>query len=544
MVLRQLLGKDAVGNLSHLPTWFFIIGYPLFWVEMYLFKSAQGLTSPLAWSLFFVVALALLWYALKDVSLRSILDMFAASWFASSVIERVLWISGALLVLIILTIASLAGSLPIHLMQESDCMHYHYALARQHLILGSFAHIPWAADDLFLLPLDFALSPFWFVSVMPNKWPQLIIMFGLMAVLVRLLMLIVPQDRRWQAAGLLIFAFCGSRGLGIQMGTGMLDMAVAYLFFAAVDSLRQGRWQMAALEGAFFIWSKPLISLQFLSVGLLMGIVVVMARSINWQMITEIRFIHWKRALALGFILSLFIAGPFIVKSVHYAGTPLFPLAPGLWGEGAIASNPVAAESLHKASAVWMNDVKDNYGHGRDIVAFIKHWWLLAVPSDWVNNAFDYPLGLPYLLMIGPFLFFCVRDVSQKRLSLCSVMVLILWLLWWFSSQQARFLYIPLLMVFMLTLARISKFSRTLASCLIVAMMLQAVSLWRANAPGITCPVKALVVRPQDRELLSISQDYIERGSKGQVDYHSHEVAYALFPARVNKEKLPHTIAF
>ena len=62
----------------------------------------------------------------------------------------------------ILLIIVLASVEPIHLMQEADCMNYHYGLPRQHLILGSFGHISWAADDLFLLPVDFSLSPFWF----------------------------------------------------------------------------------------------------------------------------------------------------------------------------------------------------------------------------------------------------------------------------------------------------------------------------------------------------------------------------------------------
>ena len=35
--------------LSHLPTFFLTIGYPVYWLELYVFRLGQGRTTPLAW---------------------------------------------------------------------------------------------------------------------------------------------------------------------------------------------------------------------------------------------------------------------------------------------------------------------------------------------------------------------------------------------------------------------------------------------------------------------------------------------------------------
>ena len=45
-----------------------------------------------------------------------------------------------------------ASFYPPHLLPETDAINYHYTLPRQHLILNSFAHLPWSVADLFTLP--------------------------------------------------------------------------------------------------------------------------------------------------------------------------------------------------------------------------------------------------------------------------------------------------------------------------------------------------------------------------------------------------------
>ena len=128
---------------------------------------------------------------------------------------RIFLTVGFILGLFILTCALLAALQPPYLMQESDVMNYHMSVPRQHLILGSFAHIPWSADDLFFLPLDFALAPFWFVLPLPNKFPQFIFLLGLIGVVVNLCRELKPGGV--MTSIIAVFALLGSHGHGVQM---------------------------------------------------------------------------------------------------------------------------------------------------------------------------------------------------------------------------------------------------------------------------------------------------------------------------------------
>ena len=158
MAIHRSLGKITT-PLSHLPTWFFIIGYPLFWLQLYTHTASHGVTSPWSWILFGCVALVPLRTFFKDgLGLKLYFSKFDTA-------EKLLWCSCWGVAIFMIGMVVLASLKPIHLLQESDCLNYHYTLPRQHLIIGSFVHIPWAADDLFLLPMDFALAPFWFATV-------------------------------------------------------------------------------------------------------------------------------------------------------------------------------------------------------------------------------------------------------------------------------------------------------------------------------------------------------------------------------------------
>ena len=540
MAIHRSLGKITT-PLSHLPTWFFIIGYPLFWLQLYTHSANYGVTSSVGWVLFGGVALLCLSVAVGGG--QNYFKRLIVFWSSLERIEKFFWSAGFAISLFIIGIVVLASLKPIHLIQESDCLRYHYALPRQHLILGSFAHIPWAADDLFLLPMDFALAPFWFATALPNKIPQLIIFLGLISMAVRLTSALATERRPW-AGPLAALVILGTHGFGIQMGTGMLDLAIVYLFLASLDSLRLGNWFLAGVEFTFFFWSKPLMPLEVLITIGVWAFCLALARRSHWQIIDTFILKHGGRALGLFIALSVVVAGPFIVKSIYYAATPFFPLAPGFMGTWAnIKIHPQSWHSLQQASQLWMEGTKNSYGHGRDLLSFVKHWWLLGVPEKGVNNSFDYPLGLPYLLLIGPFLFFLIKDIVQRKFSPLSVLAAVIWALWWFTAQQSRFLYVPLLIVFMVTIARLEKISRGLFLCLLISLCLEALSLWGAHKSDMgRWGVDDL--RSQDKQLLELNHRYLEHSLPNYIDWPSHDVAYAQFPVMVRKENLPHTILF
>ena len=229
--------------LAHLPTLLLLIGYPIYWLELYAWPHSTGHTSWIATVLFAIAALAVV--CREKIVVRA-LDL--PKWFL---------FAAAGLVGVIVCVAFAASLLPPHLPQEFDVINYHITLPRQHLIAGSFAHLPWSSADLFLLPIDFALAPFWLATELPNKWPQFCFMLGVAAVAACL-------TARWSngrmaASVVAVTAVFGLHSFGIQVGTGMLDIALCYLFFAAVDSFLSGNIRLAAVEFAFFLWSKPLM---------------------------------------------------------------------------------------------------------------------------------------------------------------------------------------------------------------------------------------------------------------------------------------------
>src|SRR5262249_19274150 len=152
-------------------------------------------------------------------------------------------------------------------------------------------------------------------------------------------------------------------GLAIQFGTGMLDIAVAYLGLAFFDSLERGLYALAGIEFAFFFWSKPFMPAQMILVALgLLGIVILgSAAGLHWDGFD--REIGWGKFFDFFFIVSLICAGPFLAKSISYAGTPLFPFAPFALG-GKLSASPAVKEAVLGAAAD-LRQARDAYGLGR-----------------------------------------------------------------------------------------------------------------------------------------------------------------------------------
>lgn len=537
-------------KLSHLPTFMLIIGYPFFWFEMYFVKNHRGITTPLAWIAFALISLIL---ALQER--KSIFNawLIARSQFGSCQTGvKIFTLATSFIILAILTVALYASLTPPYLQQEFDALNYHLTLPRQHLILGSFKHIPWSSADLMPLPIQFALAPYWFVTELPNKLPQFFFLMGLGVVSVNL----------GQSLGgirllnwvLVVAAISGSHGFGIQMGTAMLDIVVCYLFIACLDSFLRKSYALTLLEFTFWFWSKSFIPFQaaFLALGLFLiyflcmrfgrirkvrlGFDDALEKSLKWPKVQKIK------KLGLGFLLlSVFIGGPFLVKSSYYSGTPLFPFLPGL-----VKIHP----GISQASKTWQSllmssqthlSTKDQYGHGRSFIDFLRHFWLLAVPEKGVNNAFDYPLGLPYLLFLGPFFLFTVSAIQKKIFPILPMLTLIYWASWWMGSQQARFFYLPLILVFITVSAIWNKPSFILSAALLISLGLNSFSVFRAHRNEIGAP-PTKILRSKDLALVEMSKKYRREGRLDAIPLEYYDVAYAQFPVTVIREKMPYVL--
>lgn len=536
---------------AHLPTMLLIIGYPVYWLELYGMKRGDGTTSLLAPLLFLLSAVYVLGRHGRAVcSLAATFKDFIASKQSG---VRFFLGTGCVLSALILLCVWRAALLPPHLIQEFDALHYHYTLPRQHLLMGSFQHILWAADDLFLLPLDFALAPYWFATPLANKFPQFIFLLGMISVSLSLGRQF--SQERFIRPALILFAILGSHHIGIQMGTAMLDLVIAYLFLAALDSLFKGNYGLFLVEFTFFFWAKSFIPLQMTSLLVLFFVLLKFQSLFGWNSAqwgfdqsipVQIQWADFKpfRKVGIGFLLlSIFIAGPFLIKSLYYAGTPLFPFAPGVL----VVNKDMDLDSRHwqsmlDSSQTFMSEVKNGYGHGRSFWAFMKHFWLIAVPESGVNNRFDYPVGLVYLLILGPFVYRLLDSWRKKELAVLPFFVVLYWLSWWFGSQQSRFLYIPILLMMILVISSMRETTKVFVSVLLLALLLNALSLARSHQQDWGRPA-ASTLRPRDRELIEMSREYIKSNRKDVIELDFHDVVFAQFPVKVTRESLPHTLA-
>ncbi len=547
MKKEKLFDKIGIrSNLSHLPTMMLIVGYIVYWIELLCFNTSNGQTSPLSVLVFGCIVLIGL--VRNFGSIIDVINKCVNSFKALSLFSKLLLCVGFLCVVSISLISLYASRLPPHLDQEYDVLNYHYSIARQHLILNSFQHISWSSADLFLLPIQFALSPYWFLTTLPNKFPQFIILLGLAAVSIRLTQYFTKDNILLSI--LCVFAVFGSHGLCIQMGTAMLDMAICYLFLAGLDSFLHQRYKMAAVEWSFFLWAKSFIPLQM---GLLVTLIVICAFvlkkyagfSCHFSFYPSpidkedfkkicIKFLPW---LIVG---SLVIAGPFLIKSYQFSGTPLYPFGVGLLGEGRLEQNPEVWVSLNKATDSHLS-TRDWYGYGRNWSQFFKHFWILAVPDQGVNNKYDYPLGLMYLVFLLPFLTFFAQSLRKKELPILAIFTIMYWVSWWFGSQQARFLYIPLILIYIITIPKLKNNSFILLSVCVLSLMFSSISVLRAHKADFQKTAYE-VLDPNYLKHIKLSKSYLVLQRNDVVSLKEHEVAFAQFPVRVEQEKYPFVI--
>lgn len=543
-------------NLSaviHLPTWMLILGYPLYWLELYVFNAHDGITSPWAWVLWGIIAGVIVHRQFSSLcsGMRELEKCFRGFSRADQCFIGLA--SG--IALFIFVCALLAWMQPLHLRQERDLLIYHAALPRQHLLHGTFQFIRWAADDLYLMPVAFSLAPYWFVTEFPNKIPQCIFFVGFFLLVLKLCAYFCRQEDsksrtlKWLTVAFLVL---GSHGIGIQMGTGMLDITVCYLLLAAVDSFLCGRIFLFCVEFVFYLWAKPFIPLQ--SIVIIIGLLIVQqilsvsgVKATSWNFSGNIDFPDvfmrsWKKAVVLIILLSIFIAGPFLVRSLYYSGTPLFPFGFGKFMvNDTIDQNSRNWKSLEKLAAFATSDVKDQYGSGRGIGEFVQHFWLIAVPENRVNNCFDYPAGLPHLLVIFPFTYMFINSIKKRIFSIVPWFIVVYWMVWWIGSQQMRFLYIPMVLMFLVVTLELKSISRIFLSCMLIALILNALSVFRAHQMGFGKSGED-ILRKKDADLVAMSREYIEQNRRDDVILEYGDVAFARFPVMVVKPKFPYIL--
>jgi hypothetical protein len=520
--------KKILIKISHLPTVLLMVGYLMFWIELYAIRGTFGSTSWITWLIFCGISIWTMFYQWR--SLSQLFFEIKYWWGARKFIQKIFIILSSILMLSILLLVARASSMPPHLPQEYDSLNYHITIPRQHLIIGSFTHLPWSAADLFLLPLDFSMAPYCLSTPWPNKFAFYFFILGILGVSAQLVWRF--SKRNTWACFAVILAILGSHGISIQFGIAMFDLIMLYLFLAAVDSFLSQNWWLAAVESSFYIWSKSFIPIQIFVLGIVLYVTYLILSKKGWKLFGGYQIhntIKLKTFWAVFVISSFFIGGPFVAKSLYYTGTPLYPFAPGIVSSG-VYKNTDIWPSVVECSAQWMQ-VKDQYGKGRGLRQLVEHFWILAVPEKSVNNRFDYPLGLPYLLVLMPFVLVFIENLRNRKINLTLWFCLWYWVFWWFGSQQARFFYIPLVIMFIVVLSDKRFLRKSMFFGIFIAFVFSCLSIVRAHkADFFRRPEE--VLRGRDRELIEISKS-VNHSKPVTVNF--EDVAFANFAVHVDQ---------
>ena len=370
-------------------------------------------------------------------------------------------------------LAGYEAHFPPHWPQEYDAINYHMALPRQHLFWGSLQHLPWSMADLFSMPLQYGFASVWFMGNTINKWPQFVgtlWAFGIVLALGR------RQASHSISGWIPALAMFTTHGVMVQLGMAMLDLSNLYLLLATWHATLYRRPVWWAAHIALYGAAKAFYPAQ---AGL-----VILAIFVYYYFFEWVSLVANRRLLIIGVLLAvtffLLISVRSIWVDVERAGTPIFPMA--VCAFPTVSGCQSEAGEIIRASSMRVTNAAASYGVGYGLKGLLTHLWRVAVPAfGSVNNEYDYPLGLAWPLML---LFSVVtifywrkpRNVSPEQ-----IMAFALWIFWWFTSQQSRWLYPVMALGLLATISTQKRVNqRLLLGSLIFSAMFSALSLARS----------------------------------------------------------------
>lgn len=358
---------------------------------------------------------------------------------------------------------------PPFLPQEYDAINYQMGVPRQLLLLGSLRWIGWSVPDLWPMAMQWGMAPLSFAFGSINKFPQWLFAVGAAACLVRIPRQLDPSLDELSKLNPL-FAVLGTHGVVTQLGTGMMDLPALYLLLLSLSALLDRRFFVAALALSIYVASKAFHPIQ---------ISVVVVAGIGWFACSrrDLASALTKFLSALCICSLLLLARPAIV-SLEATGTPLFPFAPCRFAIGAYCSEPKRA--ILDESAAQLLATRENYGNGRGPAAFLSHLWRVAVPTNGVNNEFDYPIGLSWLLFLV-LAAFSFRSGAWRNPTLG--LAALFWAMWWMNAHQSRWLYPTLAFGFLGTIPAQRRAGVVLPACLLAGLAFSGLSHFRSLRP-------------------------------------------------------------
>jgi hypothetical protein len=433
--MKSATNPHAQAVWIFLPTLFWFCGL-LEFLSHTLLARPTAVTS--GWSVWLTVLLAC-WAGVKIFRRPDERMKEPMRWWLASLKESPLLLKGALLATGgILVLALLEARLPPHLEHEYDAINYHMGLAKQHLLQGGLRHLWWSAADLWPMPIQWGLAPFWFSSQTHHKLPQFIAALWALGLL---LALSRRSEQRSEQPGYLtwipVLAFASTQGVMFQLGTAMMDLTILYFLLAFLYALRRDRPCWAALHLAVFASSKAFMPVQAAAIALFgLGFYWLKDRHACRAFIRKQAIM-----LMLACAFTLILLSRTLWVSLERAGTPLFPFATCLISS--VAGCQGRAGEVIRESAARHLQSRDDYGQGRGMGAFLRHLWAVAVPSksNKFNNEYDYALGLGWLLWVVLLVASVPRWIKQRAIPFVVVVAIGFWITWWLGSHQSRWLY-------------------------------------------------------------------------------------------------------
>jgi hypothetical protein len=401
--------------------------------------------------------------------LEDLRSLKRASWFRASCYIACFTFFSALLGL-----TFFSSLRPPFLPQEYDLINYQMGVPRQLLIRASLGWIDWSVADLWPMAMQWGMAPISLAFGTINKLPQFLFSLGAALCMYRIAGAMPAQETSRLTQALPALALFSAHGVAIQLGTGMMDLPALYLLLLCLDSLIGKRYVIAALALAVYVASKAFHPFQ---------IGAVVAGGLIWLAIASNeahRRPIFTRFLPVFAILSVLLLARSASISMGATGTPLFPFAACRLSQPELCA-PEKREILEQ-SASQLLATRDNYGLGRGPAAFFQHLWRVSVPTSGVNNEYDYPLGLPWVLLLVLLIFSVIN--GQWRNPLVQL-TLIFWVLWWLNSHQSRWLYPVLAFGLLATIPMQLRAQRVLPALIAMSFAFTLLSQYRSLTPTI-----------------------------------------------------------
>lgn len=421
------------------------------------------------------------WKTEANGLISELLRLRRESWFQASCYIMCFALFSALLAL------TLYSSLrPPFLPQEYDLINYQMGVPRQLLIRKSLGWIDWSVADLWPMAMQWGMAPLSLALGTINKLPQFLFSLGGALCMYRIAGQLLPQQISRLAQALPCLVFFSAHGVAIQLGTGMMDLPALYLLLLCLTSLLEKRYVIAALSLAVYVSSKAFHPFQ---------IAAVLTGGLAWLAFAGSGgekgpiFTRFLPALA---IFSVLLLARSASISIEATGTPLFPFGACRLGQAALCT-PEKREILEQSAAQLLS-TRDKYGLGRGPLAFFEHLWRVSVPTRGVNNEYDYPLGLSWILMLVLLAF---SGIGGKWRHPLLQLALAFWVLWWLNSHQSRWLYPVLAFGLLATIPMQLRAQRVLPPLIAISFAFTLLSQYRSLAPTIRMSAGAIIEREE-----------------------------------------------